>query len=130
MNEEKLEFVKKKTVEYLKDGIIEESTSRWNSPVILVPKKEEYRLCIDFRDLNKVTIKEMCPPPIIDECKDIVGKGIYFSELDLKDGYHQILIAESSRELTAFTTPLDKFQLDWQMRRQLFKIACILFFKS
>lgn len=86
--------------------IIKESTSDYASPIILVRKKTgDYRLCIDFRALNKKTIKEHYPLPRIDDQLDNLSGHRYYTSLDLASGYYQIPVAESSKHLTAFVTP-------------------------
>lgn len=94
-------------VEELVDaGIVKESMSNYASPIILVRKKTgDYRLCIDFRALNKKTVKEHYPLPRIDDQLDSLSGHKYYTSLDLASGYYQIPMAESSKHLTAFVTP-------------------------
>lgn len=87
-------------------GIVRESTSNYASPIVLVRKKSgDYRLCIDFRALNKKTKKEHYPLPRIDDQLDSLSGHRYYSTLDLASGYYQIPMAETSKHLTAFVTP-------------------------
>lgn len=74
---------------------------------MLVRKKDgNLRLCVDYRELNKITIKDNFPTPLIDDHLDrLKGKRIY-SCLDLKNGFHHVKIAESSIKYTAFITPM------------------------
>lgn len=93
----------------LENNLIEPSHSPHNSPIILVPKKstdgnKKWRLCIDYRQLNKKLIPDKFPLPRIDEILDGLGKAQFFTIIDLFSGFHQIPIDESSRELTAFST--------------------------
>lgn len=105
-----------KHVQKLKDDdLIEPSKSPYNSPLILVPKKssdgsKKWRLCIDYRQLNRKLIADKFPLPRIDEILDSLGRAKYFSCLDLFSGFHQIELHKDSRELTAFTTESGTFQ--------------------
>ncbi len=111
MNSIKLEEVKNQATKLLKEDKIEETNSLWNSPILLVPKKNgESRMCIDFRKINEYTLGESCPPPVIEECLASLAGNKYFSTIDLQCGYHQIFLDTKSRPYTAFTTPLGKFQ--------------------
>jgi len=88
-----------------KEGVIEESTSAWNSPVILVKKKDgTLRFCVDFRALNEKTVIEAYPLPRIDNYLDVLGKAKFFSTIDLITGYWQILLDAQDKEKTAFST--------------------------
>ncbi|KAL4083088.1 hypothetical protein QTP88_028418 [Uroleucon formosanum] len=84
--------------------------SPFNAPLLLVKKKadasgkEKFRIVIDFRALNNVTINEFHPLPNITEILDQLGQSQLFSIVNLKSGYHQILLSKESRELTAFST--------------------------
>lgn len=86
--------------------IIQESNSSYASPIVLIKKKNgEYRLCVDYRALNKKIVKDSYPMPVIDDQLDRLSGKLYFTSLDLKSGYYQIPMAEGSRHLTAFVTP-------------------------
>ncbi|XP_072940615.1 uncharacterized protein [Epargyreus clarus] len=87
-------------------GVIRQSSSNYASPIVLVRKKTgDYRLCIDFRALNKKTVKEHYPLPRIDDQLDNLSGYKYYTSLDLASGYYQIPMAEHSKHLTAFVTP-------------------------
>ena len=79
--------------------------SSWISPVVVVPKPSgEIRLCVDMRQANAAVIRERFPIPTIDEVLNDMNGAKYFSKLDLKWGYHQLMLDESSREITTFVT--------------------------
>lgn len=107
--------VNKQITKMLKDDIIEESTSEWSSPILLVPKKSEsdqkWRLVIDFRKLNENIVDDKFPLPNINDILDSLSGSIYFTHLDLQQGYYQVKLAPESRKYTAFSTSTGHYQL-------------------
>ena len=104
--------LEKQVTKFLKDGILEPSSSPYGAPVLFVPKPNGrgLRLCVDYRALNSITVKNRCTIPRIDDLLDAVAGSKYFTSLDLTSGYHQILISEEDRPKTAFRTPFGHFQ--------------------
>lgn len=107
--------IKSQVQQLLTDGLIELSRSNYNSPLIIVPKKstdntKKWRMCVDYRLLNRKLIPDKFPLPRIDEILDGLGRAKYFSVIDLQSGYHQIPIDKKSRHLTAFSTDNGFFQ--------------------
>jgi hypothetical protein len=97
--------LKKQLQELLDKGFIRTSTSSWGCPTLFVKKKDEIlRLCIDYRPLNAVTIKNKYPLPRIDVLFDQLVGAKVFSKIDLRPGYHQIKIRASDIPKTAFST--------------------------
>ena len=93
------------------NGWIQRSTSEAGAPILFVPKKDgTLRLCVDYRGLNDLTIKDRCPLPLIDETLARLGKARWFSKLDLKDAYHRIPIRRTDRWKTAFRTRYGHFE--------------------
>ncbi|KAD4385652.1 hypothetical protein E3N88_25821 [Mikania micrantha] len=91
--------------ELLDKGFIRPSFSPWGAPVLFVKKKDgTFKMCIDYRELNKLTIKNRYPLPRIDDLFDQLQGAQYFSKIDLRSGYHQLRIQEEDIPKTAFRT--------------------------
>ncbi|GBN89139.1 Transposon Ty3-I Gag-Pol polyprotein [Araneus ventricosus] len=87
----------------LKEDVIQPSDSPWSSPIVLVKKKNgEWRFCVDYRRLNKITKKGVYPLPRIDDALDCLSGAKIFSIMDLKSGYWQIEVDEKDSKKTAF----------------------------
>ena len=92
-------------------GIVQSSESPWNSPVVLVRKKDgTIRFCVDYRELNKITKRDTYPLPRVDDVLDCLANAKFFSSLYLESGYHQCPVEERDREKTAFVTPDGLFE--------------------
>jgi hypothetical protein len=90
--------------ELLDKGFIRPSFSPWGAHVMFVKKKDgSFRMCIDYRELYKLTIKNRYPLPRIDDLFDQLQGSTYFSKIDLLSGYHQLRVQEESIPRTAFT---------------------------
>ena len=107
--------VQRQTEQMLADGVIQPSTSPWNSPILVVPKKIDasgkvkWRV-VDFRKLNDVTIGDSFPIPVISDVLNSMGNSKYFSTVDCASGFWQIPLRVEDRPKTAFSTNNGHFE--------------------
>lgn len=97
------------------NDLIEPCASAYNSPLILVPKKSvdntrKWRMCLDYRSVNRKLIADKFPLPRIDDILDNLGRSTIFSVMDLYQGFHQVPLDEQSRDITAFSTESGSFR--------------------
>ncbi|XP_025997281.2 uncharacterized protein LOC113005666 [Solenopsis invicta] len=92
--------------EWIRDGIAQPSLSDYASPIVLVEKKDgSARLCVDYRQLNKKIVRDRYPLPLIEDQVDFLQGMIYFSTLDLENGFFHVPIEKDSQKYTAFIVP-------------------------
>ena len=102
---------RRQILELMNKGLIRPSSSPWGSPVLFVKKSDNtWRMCVDYRALNSVTVKNTYPLPKIQECLDQLGTARYFTKLDCLSGYWQIRVLEGDVAKTAFNTRMGKFE--------------------
>lgn len=113
--------IEEQTQEMLRAGIIEPSHSPYSFPVFLVAKglpqgtkkdktNTQYRMVLDYRKLNSITVKEAFPLPVIQSIYDCLAGNKFFSCLDAMSGFHQLKLNDKAKELTAFCTLTGKYQ--------------------
>lgn len=112
----------------LKEGLIEASNSPFSSPIILVKKKDgSWRFCTNYRALNAIIVKDSFPIPTINEFLDNLNEAKFFSKLDLRLDYHQVLLHSADKHKTAFRTHRGilnglQYLLDYQMLQLPFSL--------
>ncbi|HVX00319.1 MAG TPA: reverse transcriptase domain-containing protein, partial [Candidatus Babeliaceae bacterium] len=111
MSPGELDEMKKQLDDLLAKGFIRPSMSPFGAPVLFVKKKDGgLRMCIDYRGLNAITVKNRYPLPRVDELFDRLKGAQYFSKLDLRSGYHQVRIHPDDIHKTAFRTRYGHFE--------------------
>lgn len=112
--------IERQIQELLDAGVIQKSSSPFSSPALLVKKKDDmWRLCIDYRCLNSMTVVSKYPVPIINELLDELAGAKWFSKLDLRTGFHQIRMAEGEEYKTTFQT----YSGHWEYHAMPFGVA-------
>jgi hypothetical protein len=106
-----LETVRTELQQLVNKGFLRPSVSPYGAPVIFVKKKDgSLRMCVDWRALNKLTIKNRCPIPRIDEMLDRLKGAKYFTKIDLRSGYNQVRVADEDIPKTAINTRYGHFE--------------------
>lgn len=105
------EIVDKQVEEWLRDGVIEPSSSEYSSQVVVVKKKNgSHRVCVDYRKLNRISVKDRYPMPLIEDLLDRLQDAAVFCTLDLKNGFFHVEVEKGSRHYLAFVTHSGEFQ--------------------
>lgn len=105
--------LQRQVADLLAKGLITPSNSPYAAPVLFVRKKDgTFRMCIDYRALNDVTIKDRFPLPNIQDLLDSLAKARIFSKIDLRSGYNQVLVKPEDRHKTAFVTNEGQYEFN------------------
>ncbi|GFS73643.1 retrovirus-related Pol polyprotein from transposon 17.6 [Trichonephila clavipes] len=111
MNPSKKEILKQEINRLLSEGIIEECESPYACPVVLIPKPNgTFRLCIDYRKLNEITVADTYPLPRMDDLLHQAKLTPFMSTLDLRAGYHQVKVHVENQDKTAFVCPFGTYR--------------------
>ena len=98
----------------IEQDVVEPSFSEWNNPVVMVKKSSgEYRMCIDFRQVNDLSKKDSYSTPHMESILNKLKRARYITTIDLKSAFHNIPLRERSKEVTAFTIPGRECHLVW-----------------
>ncbi|GKD31731.1 putative reverse transcriptase domain-containing protein [Tanacetum coccineum] len=104
-------------------GFIRPSSSPWGAPVLFVKKKDgSFRMCIDYRELNKLTVKNRYPLPRIDDLFDQLQGSSVYSKIDLQSGYHQLRVREEDIPKTAFRTRYGHYEFQGEKEEAAFQL--------
>ena len=115
------EVLRKEIKDMLSAGVIRRSHSPWAAPILFVAKKDgSQRMCIDYRKLNNLTVQNSYPLPSIDNMLNRMNGATVFSTFDLKAGYWQVKLSESSRHKSAFICEEGLFEFN----RMPFGLTC------
>ncbi|GBM06208.1 Retrovirus-related Pol polyprotein from transposon 297, partial [Araneus ventricosus] len=107
----KKRIVQTQVAEWLEQGIVEPCSSEYSSPVVIVRKKDGTpRVCIDYRRLNKVVVKDRFPLPLIEDILDRLQGSRVFSTIDLKNAFFHVDVNKDSRKYTSFVTHEGQYQ--------------------
>ena len=105
-----MELIDREVEKLLKIGVIRPSNSPWAARTVMIMREDRRpRLCVDYRELNKITVRDQYPLPDIQMCIKSLSGGKYFSSLDCNKAFHQIRIYPEDIQKTAFVTPSGKF---------------------
>ena len=105
------QIVDEQIANWLEEGIIRSSTSEYSSPIVLAHKKDgTRRLCVDYRKLNKLIVRDHFPIPLIEDIIDDLHSARVFSTLDLENGFFHVPVDEASIKFTAFVTPCGQYE--------------------
>lgn len=103
--------VGKMVKQLMDEGIVQPSDSPYASPIVLVSKKDgSMRMCVDYRTLNKLTVRDNFPLPLIEDCIQYLEGKTCFSLIDLRSGFHQVHMAKDSVKYTSFVTPRGQYE--------------------
>ncbi|GJZ66139.1 putative reverse transcriptase domain-containing protein [Tanacetum coccineum] len=111
----KMKELSEQLKELSEKGFIRPSSLPWGAPVMFVKKKDgSFRMCIDYRELNKLTVKNRYPLPRIDDLFDQLQGSSVYSKIDLQSGYHQLRVREEDNPKTAFRTRYGHYEFQVQ----------------
>ncbi|GFX74286.1 hypothetical protein TNCV_3452341 [Trichonephila clavipes] len=106
----KKEILRMEIEDLVEKDIIVECESPYGAPVVLIPKpNNQFRLCIDNRKLNEVTVSDTYSLPRMDDLLQEAKYSAYISTIDLKSGYHQVNVNPADRDKTAFVCPFESY---------------------